>query len=241
MELEQLEVVSLKKACMNKLQKVILSGQFRIGERLPSERELAKMLGVSRPVLHEAIVALNMQGLVHIEARRGVFVSDYRCESSMALMNTLLEYEEGDFDPELFRSLMEGRLLIERETARLAAEKRDEQTLQKLQELVEKGKNLLNSNSQELTDYDFQFHLEIALASGNRMYPMILNSLKGVHRNLAGKFYRDILGKPQVQTVLDFHQSLLDAVARQDPQTASQIMADLLRHGEENINRILFD
>lgn len=226
---------------MNKLQKVILSGQFRIGERLPSERELAKMLGVSRPVLHEAIVALNAQGLVHIEARRGVFVSDYRCESSMALMNTLLEYEEGDFDPELFRSLMEGRLLIERETARLAAEKRDEQTLQKLQELVEKGKNLLNSNSQELTDYDFQFHLEIALASGNRMYPMILNSLRGVHKNLAGKFYRDIFGKLQVQTVLDFHQSLLEAVAGQDPQAASQIMADLLRHGEENINRILFN
>ena len=48
--IEQIEAVSLKKACIQKLQEAILSGEFSIGERLPSERDLAKMLGVSRPM-----------------------------------------------------------------------------------------------------------------------------------------------------------------------------------------------
>ncbi len=238
--IEQLEVVSLKKACINKLQEFILSGRFTIGERLPSERDLAKMLGVSRPVLHESIVALNAQGLVQIEARRGVFVSDYRRESSMALLSTLLKYEEGDFNPDLFRSLIEGRLLIERETARLAAIQCDSSRAQRFQQVLKTGRNAARQSAQLLCDYDFQFHLEIALASGNQMYPMILNSLKGIHKNLAGKFYQQIYGKNDAQKVLDLHEKLVNVISARNAQQASEIMETLLRQGEEAIIRILY-
>ena len=238
--IEQLEVISLKKACINKLQEFILSGKFAIGERLPSERDLAVMLGVSRPVLHESIVALNAQGLVHIEARKGVFVCDYQRESSMALLNTLLEYEEGDFNPELFRSLIEGRLLIERETAHLAAIHCDQKQAQHLQQILETGRDAAKQSAQTLCDHDFQFHLEIALASGNQMYPMILNSLKGVHKNLAGKFYQQVYGKEDAQKVLDFHEKLVNAITAKNAKKASEIMETLLRHGEEATIRILY-
>lgn len=241
MVIEQLEVVSLKKACMNKLQEFILSGKFAIGERLPSERDLAKMLGVSRPVLHESIVALNAQGLVHIEARKGVFVCDYQRESSIALLNTLLEYEEGDFNPQLFSSLLEGRLLIERETARLAALHCDQKQVKRYAQILEDGRGAAKRSAQSLCDYDFQFHLEIALASSNQMYPMILNSLKGVHKNLAGRFFKQIYGKEDAQKVLEFHEKLVDAITVRKATKASEIMETLLRHGEEATIRILHD
>ena len=238
--LEQVDVPSLKKACIQKLQQAILSGTFSIGERLPSERELAKKLGVSRPVLHEAVVALNEQGLVQIEPRRGVFVRDYRKESSIALIATLLEYEEGDFAPALFTSLMNGRVLIEKETASLAAQHSEYEEVNALRSLLETGKASAGESAQALTAYDFDFHLEIALASGNHMYPMILNSLKGVHSNLAGRFYHDVYGTATVDQVLEYHRQLVQQISHRNALEASNTMMQLLRHGEENMNRILF-
>lgn len=238
--LEQVDVPSLKKACIQKLQQAILSGTFFIGERLPSERELAKKLGVSRPVLHEAIVALNEQGLVQIEPRRGVFVRDYRKESSIALIATLLEYEQGDFAPALFTSLMDGRVLIEKETARLAAQHSNDKEVNALNSLLETGKVSAGESAQALTVYDFDFHLEIALASGNHMYPMILNSLKGVHSNLAGRFYHDVYGTATVDQVLEYHRQLAQHISHRNALEASNTMMQLLRHGEENMSRILF-
>lgn len=240
MDIELLEVISLKKACIQKLQEYILSGKFAIGERLPSERELAKMMGVSRPVLHEAIVTLNDQGLVHIEARKGVFVSDYRRESSMSLLNTLLEYEKGDFDPELFRSLIAGRLLIERETARLAAQCCSVQQALRFEDLLQTGRKAAGRTAQELCEYDFQFHLEVAIASGNRMYPMILNSLKGVHKNLAGRFYQKLFTSEEIQTVLSRHERLVAAIRSGNADLAGAIMEELLRHGEEITMHMLY-
>ncbi len=240
LELDPLEVQSLKSACIGKLQAAILSGKFNIGEKLPSERDLAKMLGVSRPVLHEALVALNTQGLVQIEARRGVFVSDYRRESSMALLNTLLRYEQGDFNPELFRSLIAGRLLIERETTRLATICCSAQQAECFHTLLIEGQQAASNSAQALCDYDYRFHLEIALASGNQMYPMILNSLKGVHSNLAGKFYHYMMTEGDIQQVLTYHRNLVDAICHGETDQAIQIMETLLRHGEETIIRIVY-
>ncbi len=102
MELDPLEVQSLKSASIGNCRQRFYLGSSISEKKLPSERDLAKMLGVSRPVLHEALVALNTQGLVQIEARRGVFVSDYRRESSMALLNTLLRYERVISTPSCF-------------------------------------------------------------------------------------------------------------------------------------------
>ena len=72
--IEPLKVQSLKSACISRLEGLILSGELHIGERLPSEREFAARLEVSRPVLHEALVDLGLKGLVQILPRRGVFV-----------------------------------------------------------------------------------------------------------------------------------------------------------------------
>jgi DNA-binding FadR family transcriptional regulator len=119
--IEPLAVQSLKDACIARLEQLILSGELKIGERLPSERDFAARLGVSRPVLHEALVDLDAKGLVKIAPRRGVFVNDFRRSGSMAILSSLLAYPNGHFDPAFIQSLYDWRLLIECETARLAA------------------------------------------------------------------------------------------------------------------------
>ena len=88
--IEPIQVQSLKEACVARLEQMILSGELTIGERLPSERDFAAKLNVSRPVLHQALVDLETKGLVQIIPRRGVFISDYRRDGSLAMLSSTI-------------------------------------------------------------------------------------------------------------------------------------------------------
>jgi DNA-binding FadR family transcriptional regulator len=236
--LEPITITSLKDACVGQLERHILSGTFKTGDRLPSERDLARMLGVSRPVVHQALVDLDAKGLVSIEPRRGVFVNDYRRSGSIALLTTLLEYSKGEFNPSLYKSLLEGRLLIETENAKLAALNRTPQQLERLIALGERGEQSKDSDPKTLTEYDFRFHQEIAVLSGNEMYPLLINSLQSVHQNLAGRFYQAYFDTQIIQEVLDFHAALIKAIEIKNSQQAAQTMAEMLKHGEKHMLEI---
>ena len=229
----------MKITCIRKIEGLILSGDLAPGERLPSERDLAVRLGVSRPVLHQAIVALDAKGLVRIEPRHGVFVCDFKRDGSMALLMTLMQHDDGVYQPQLLASLIQARLHIETETARLAAMHRTEADLIEFRSLLKERQNLSPSNIPALVEYDFNIHQLIAAASGNLMYALILNSLKQVHTNLAGAFYR-VFAKGQVaEELVAFHQTLYQAIAEQNAEHAAQIMAAMLRHGETHLLEIL--
>lgn len=233
--LEPLKVQSLKEACIQKLESLILSGELKIGEKLPSERKLADSLNISRPVLHEALVDLESKGLVSILPRRGVFVSDYRREGSCAIINSLLNYTSGDLDSKLIRSLIEMRLLIEAENARLAALHRTPQILSDLSTLLEAEQTSDRSDIDRLTELDFSFHQLIAIASGNRMYPLIINSFKQVYTKLTGAFFKNFHNQPAVEEVFDYHKALYTAIKDKDSQKAQTTMIDMLEHGARHL------
>ena len=239
-QIEPIALNSLKDACVEQLERLILSGEFGAGERLPSERDLAGQLGVSRPVLHQALVVLDAKGLVQIEPRRGVFVCDYRRDASIPLYTTLMAHSDGAYMPELLSSLMAARILIETETARLAALNHSEPELSGLLSLLENGQQAARGrNAESLVAYDFSFHQNIAIASGNLMYPMIINSLKNVHTNLAGSFYHSYMGGPVIFEVLVFHNELVDAIQQRQAVRAGDIMVAMLEHGEKYLREHL--
>jgi GntR family transcriptional repressor for pyruvate dehydrogenase complex len=230
--IEPLQVQSLKEACAARLEQMILSGELEIGERLPSERSFAARLNVSRPVLHQALVELEAKGLVRIIPRRGVFISDYRRDGSLAMLSSLLSYHNGELSPDLNQSMLEMRLLLETETARLAAQYRSEVQMGEFRELLAAEIMAVDSDPQTLTDLDFSFHHSIAIASGNLVYPLIINSFKEVYTGLTGKFFRKYFGTEIITAVHDYHQQLVDAFKVQDADSAVQTMVDMLKHGE---------
>jgi len=223
---------SLKDVFIRRFEDLILSGKFPVGQKLPSERELALQLGVSRPVVHEGLVDLAAKGLVTMIPRVGTLVNDYRKEGSLSILTSLVNYHQGNLEPGLLVSLLEMRLLFEVETARLAALHRDRDQLESFRTLLLEEDRINQRDVGAICELDFDFHHLIALASGNHIYPLLLNSFRHCYANLAGQFFSD----PTVLSIVfDFHKKMVKAIQDKNETSAARIMRRMLDHGAEHL------
>jgi len=234
--LKPIKTDSLVDIFISRFEDLILSGHFKIGEKLPPERELALKLGVSRPVVHEGMVYLASKGLVTLKPRVGTIVNDYRNSGSLALLNSLVNYHMGMLDQPLLEGLLEMRKLFETETARLAAIKRKKEHLALFREILAREASTDKGDTASITEMDFAFHHALALASGNVIYPMLINSFREVYTSLTGIFFSDI---ELVRKVFGFHADLFGAVEKKDAGAAVKTMGMILDHGEAQLKKIL--
>jgi len=234
-----LRVTSVREACARFLEQKILSGEWPIGSRLPSERYLASSLEVSRLILHEAMVELAAKGLVEITPRRGIFVADFRRDGAIGLLSSLMNFQNGELDPRFLASLMDMRLLLETETARLAALNRSDAQIRELEGILEQESAARINDHAALTDLDFLFHQAIAIASGNLMYPMIINSFKRVYTRLTGQFFQYFSGSGAISDLLNHHRALVGAIRDADSHGAEEIMRRMLIEGADLLRKVL--
>ena len=233
--LAPLQSPSLKDVFIERFEDLILSGQLKIGQKLPSERELALRLSVSRPVVHKGLVDLETKGLVTLIPRVGAVVTDYRREGSLALLNSLVTYQKGRLEPDLQTSLLDVRQLFEVETACLAAIHREDAHLNDLQQVLEEEMQTRPQDVVRIAALDFRFHHLLSLASGNRIYPLLINSFKQVYLNLSAQFFED----PTVaQTVHAFHRKMLRAIECRDEAAAASVMEQMLVHGADHLQKM---
>jgi len=230
--LKPIRTASLKDVFIKRFEELILSGKFPVGQKLPSERELALQLGVSRPIVHEGLVDLAAKGLITLIPRVGTIVNDFRKEGSLSLLTSLVNYHQGYLEPGLLVSLLDMRLLFEVETARLAAANRNQEQLDSIRALLQKEDSINHQDVESISELDFDFHHLIALASGNHIYPLLLNSFKHCYLNLAGQFFSD---PTVVPVVFDFHKKMVKAIKDKNEKSAAGIMRRMLDHGAENL------
>ncbi|GAB1456241.1 MAG: FadR/GntR family transcriptional regulator [Spirochaetia bacterium] len=228
---------SLKDVFIERFEALILSGKFSPGDRVPSERDLGVLFGISRPVVHEGLRALESRGLVTIESRKGVRVNDYRKEGSIEMLLSLLNYSGGKLSQSLFDGILEMRILFEVETAGLAAKRRSDENLSDLLGLLQKEGSLGTYQAREVSDLDFEFHVAIAIASGNQIYPLLMNSFKKIYKDILEDFYADV---SVIEPVFSYHRVIVASISEHDELGARSAMRALLRYSETNLRRILF-
>lgn len=234
--LKPIKTDSLKDVCVKRFEELILSGAIRVGEKLPPERDLAQQLRVSRPVVHDALVDIAAKGLVSMIPRQGTVVNDYRREGSLALLNSLLNYNEGRLDPKLLDGLLNMRMLVETENAKLAAKNRTDVHLEQLRRLRRRETEASANDVDTLVALDFEFHLLLAMATDNLLYPLLLNSFKPIYTNLTRQFFRD----PEVAaSVFEYHRQLAAAVEARDGAQAETVMREMLANGEDRLRQII--
>jgi DNA-binding FadR family transcriptional regulator len=225
---------SLKEEFIRRFEGMILSGQISVGQKLPSERDLAKQLQVSRPIVHEGLLDLSAKGLVAMVPRRGAVVNDFRKQGSIELLLTLFTYNEGKLDRPLLESLLRMRLLFETEIARLAARNHSDIDSFEIKNILFEEKQ--DHSSRRFTEIDYRFHHQLALASGNLIYPLLMNSLKKLYTGLLYRFYKEPSVIPEV---CSFHENLISAILERDEELAGSLMGDLLNYASAKLIEIL--
>jgi GntR family transcriptional repressor for pyruvate dehydrogenase complex len=185
-------------------------GSFHPGDPLPSQQELADQLGVSRPVLREAMQRLEAAGVVEIRHGSGSYVARPKADSA-------LERLLGDFTHEHALDLLEARLVIEAECAALAASRATDEDLAKMQRAVEKIRDLSAAGELTVGGAD-EFHAALTAASHNSVLTalgqlfQLPNYVQGIRVELA---------LPDISAhEYESHLKLLEAIRKRDPELA---------------------
>lgn len=153
----------------------IASGDFKPGERLPSERDLAASLNVSRTSLREALLALEIAQLVEIRVGSGVFVRE--APSVGLSFESMLVSEPGPFE------IIEMRRVIEGESAFRAALKGDEHQIAAIQEVIDAVTDSVIATFETFDVWDRLFHIRIAEATHNSLFVQMIGSLWDMKNN----------------------------------------------------------
>ncbi|SPJ30056.1 FadR/GntR family transcriptional regulator [Falsiruegeria mediterranea] len=217
MPFQKVQPEKLSTSVVRQIELLILRGILRPGERLPSERELADRLGVSRPSLRDAIAELQEQGLLSAKAGSGVFVAEVLGNAfSPALTRLFGAHDEAMFDYLSFRRDIES-LAAER-AARLGSDS----DLKVIQAIFDKMVAAHGSpGSDEEARLDAEFHMAILEASHNVVMLHMMRSMFDLLR--AGVFYNRRIMFHQQHTrasILDQHRAINDALQARDPVAA---------------------
>jgi GntR family transcriptional repressor for pyruvate dehydrogenase complex len=206
---------------------LIETRQFKPGERLPAERDLARMLGVSRVPIREAMRTLAAQGLVEIRRGQGMFVASSSVDATVdQLTNVLLKQRD------LLAELFAVRRLLEPASAQWAAARRESEDVARMERLLD---DMARAGEVDPPDYetigarDTQLHVEIAAASDNRVLVRIMQAIQDLHEQQleTSLRYRD-----RVHETIKDHSRIVRAIAAGDPVEARAAMLDHLANGE---------
>ncbi len=192
----------------------ILRGDYRIDERMPSERELAEQYGVSRPTIREAMIALEVDGLVEVCTGSGVYVRALTRRHGKAAPMDIGPFE-----------LLEARALVEGEAAALAAAQITDPLLDALEALV---REMEAENARDVVmseDADRRFHLTIAEATNNSAMLHVVTELWDARsRSLQSVAFLQKVRAEGIKPRIDEHAAILSALRRRDPAAARTAM-----------------
>jgi GntR family transcriptional repressor for pyruvate dehydrogenase complex len=211
----------------NQVRELISSRNLGPGDRLPTERELAEMLGVSRMPIREAVRTLSAQGVVEVRRGRGMFVAARGIEATIEELSAELLKQR-----DVFKDLFAVRRLIEPAAAQWAANRVDDEGVEKLQGIVahmEAIGRAKRPDLDEMADLDAHLHTEIAACTGNLVLLRLQRAMQDLHREQieTGIRYRGRLP----ETIMD-HERIVAAIVARDPVGAGLAMTDHLNRSE---------
>lgn len=206
------------------LAREIHGGRYVNGQRLPAERDLAHRFDVSRPTIREAIIALEITGLVDVRQGSGVYVRDVDGDDSR-----LSGLDIGPFE------LIEARMLIESEIAALAAEHITDRQLEQLDSIIEEMR-LENARGVTGEMADRKFHLSIARATNNSAIVAVLEQLWDFryHSEMCVRLMNQVRSTG-VKPIIREHTAIVDALRSRDGSMARAAMRAHLSQTSEGL------
>jgi GntR family transcriptional repressor for pyruvate dehydrogenase complex len=214
---------TLTERAQESLQELIINSRMGAGDRLPSEAEMARMLGVSRTVVREAVRLLVARGLVEVRTGSGIFVKQLDANVVRDPMELLVRSRSIEFD-----EIIEAREAIEMKVAELAGARRTAEDLRGLEEIVSALKN------PKLTPLDYartdvEFHLRIARASHNSLLLTLAEALTSLMVEPLRQCAEEMGVKKASENAYVDHVRVLEAIRKGEAPQIREAMRQELR------------
>jgi DNA-binding FadR family transcriptional regulator len=232
MPLQAVEPRRLYRQIADQLRSLIGAGEWPLGSRLPPERDLAAQLGVSRPSVREALIALEVEGLVEVRMGSGVYVT--ALDGSAAAARGVGE-ALGPFD------IIRARALIESELAAVAARQGDAALARRLRAAIKAMEDDVARGVMPLRG-DRDFHLALAEASANAALVRVVLELFDERNNpLFEQLGRHFENARSWRAAVAEHRAVLRAVAAGEPAAARKAMQAHLQNSHDRFAAALVE
>ncbi len=183
--------------------KSILEGKFQIGQAMMPERELANLLGITRPTLREALQRLSRDGWIIIKHGRPTLVNDYQNDGGLGVLKSLTDF--GDFaSQKLVNDWLEFRALVFPDLAQKAANSNAEEIVNMLNVAITE-----ETDNQSFAIFDWNLQLLIIKQSNNLIAKMLYNDLTSLYLKQAERYFATIESK---KASLEFYKNLQNSI-----------------------------
>lgn len=234
--LKPVEKQRVAEEIVEQLRSLILTGQYKVGDKLPPERELAKKLGVNRASLREALKKLEHLGLVRIRQGDGTRVTNFMETAGIELVRHLVpQAGAGAIDAELTKDVLEFRRVIGREMARLATDRATDSDRAQLVRIADEARST-ELSAADLFRLDFEFYVALTAATQNRVMVLLINTVRD-----AVAQYGPLLAHLTVtrDQVIEHHRAILKAIEAGDATAAADIADRYLARGAEHLRALI--
>ena len=207
----------------------ILSGDLKKGDQIPSDRELAKIMGVNRSAIREALKVLDIMGMIDIRPGQGMFVTQREANFFVIPLAWSLFLNGSQI-----KEILEVRNLLEIKAAKLAAENGSEQMLAKLTEIYYRSyKDYRNDDEKQFLEDDMEFHVCIAEASGNQVIYAMIQTIRNLLKRVSESGMAD---EDQMRQIYDEHKKIYGLIIARNPDEASEAMREHLDNSMKRYN-----
>ena len=222
MAIQEIKRRNMSQQVFEQLRGQIVSGEWKPGDKLPSENALCQLLGVSRVTIRSALSKLASLGLIVSRQGEGTFVQDV---NGSQVLNTILPTIS--VSPDDLHQFLEFRRVLECESAHIAAQRATPEQLERITrcaDLFEEHKDDMEAAAQ----YDFDFHREIIAATGNNI---LLQVFMYTQEYLTAALIMNVRTIGTASGVY-YHRAIADAIRMQSPDLARSLMLEHLMKSE---------
>lgn len=223
---------SLSDQIAERILQMIRENKLRPGEKLPSERDLAEIMGVGRPVLREALRGLSLMNIVEIRQGAGTYVTELETKKLVEHLDFVFS-----LDDSATLDLFDARKIVESGIVELAARRITDAEIANLEDILEEAVRV-KEDPEAFLNADHEFHLWIVSIADN---PILLRFMESIYQlGLTSRTRTGGLEGMIPQSINDLHQ-ILAALRARDPQAARNAMLQHLENVEERLKSMLAD
>ncbi len=234
MELQPIKTKRIYETIVEQIKNLIVSGNLKPGDKLPSEKELSEMFQVSRTSVREALCALDMAGLLEVRPGGGAFVRHSNPNDILESLSFALILEK-----EKIRDIMEVRRGLEIEAAGLAAERATPENLKKMEEALAQMETDLAEGAPG-DESDLKFHYSIIEATQNPLLLRVMNTIYDT-MNQTLRITRNLWLQSPSSTprrLLEEHRQIYKAIKSKNDKEAKKIMSKHIQKVLTELERI---